>query len=119
MKSFPGLLSIVFEISWVPRTCVCALEVFHKDLLQVRSTLNSVGRKVFQPYSCRISQEQWKVANNEIIIIRSTGLVGKLIILEPQSEVPFPGVFWDVGWWLVPWQEGGIEDVSAEGLRPQ
>ena len=32
-KSFPGLLSVVFEIPWVPRTRVGALEVAHKDLL--------------------------------------------------------------------------------------
>ena len=32
MKSFSGLLSAVFEIPWVPRTCVCALEVSHEDL---------------------------------------------------------------------------------------
>ena len=31
-KGFSGLLSIVFEIPWVPRTRVCALEVFHEDL---------------------------------------------------------------------------------------
>ena len=31
-KSFPRLLSVVFEIPWVPRTCVCALEVSHEDL---------------------------------------------------------------------------------------
>ena len=32
-KSFLGLLSIVFEIPWVPRTRVGALEVSHKNLL--------------------------------------------------------------------------------------
>ena len=32
MKSFPRLLSVVFEIPWVPRMCVCAMKVFHKDL---------------------------------------------------------------------------------------
>ena len=31
-KSSPGLLSVVFEIPWVPRARVCALEVFHEDL---------------------------------------------------------------------------------------
>ena len=31
-KSFLGLLSVVFEIPWVPRTRVCALEVSHEDL---------------------------------------------------------------------------------------
>ena len=32
-KSFPRLLSAVFEIPWVPRTRVCALEVPHEDLI--------------------------------------------------------------------------------------
>ena len=31
-KGFPGLLSAVFEIPWVPMMLVCALEVFHEDL---------------------------------------------------------------------------------------
>ena len=62
-KSFLILLSAVFEIPWVPRTRVCALEVSHEDLFQVRPTLDSVRRKVFQPHSCQIGQEQWKVAD--------------------------------------------------------
>ena len=74
---------------------------------------------MFQPCSRRIGQEQWKVADNKIVIIRSTGLAGKPIILEPQSEVHFPRVFWDVGWWSVPWREGSVDDVSTEGLRPR
>ena len=82
-KSFPGLLSTVFEIPWVPKTLVRALEVPHENLFQVCPTLDSFGRKVFQPYSCRIGQEQWKVVDNEIVIIRSTGLASKQIILEP------------------------------------
>ena len=31
-KSFSGLLSVVFEIPWVPRMRVCALKVSHEDL---------------------------------------------------------------------------------------
>ena len=64
MKGFPGLLLIVFEIPWVPKMLVRALEVPHKDLFKVRPTLDSIGQKVFQPCSCRIGQEQWKVADN-------------------------------------------------------
>ena len=93
MKGFFGLLSAVFEIPWVPRMLVHALEVSHKDLFQVRPTLDSVGRKVFQPCSRRIGQEQLKVADNKIIIIHSTGLASKLIILEPQFVVRFPEIF--------------------------
>ena len=55
--------------------------------------------------------------DNEIVIIRSTALAGKPIILEPLSEVRFPRLFWEVDWWSVPLREGGVEDVSAEGLR--
>ena len=93
MKGFSSLLLAILEIPWVPRALVRALEVPHEDLFQVRPTLDSVGRKVFQPCSCRIGQEQWKVADNEIIIIHSTGLASKPIILEPQFRVHFPRVF--------------------------
>ena len=31
-KGFLSLLSTIFEIPWVPRTLVCALEVPHEDL---------------------------------------------------------------------------------------
>ena len=57
--------------------------------------------------------------DNEIVVIHSTGLASKPIILEPQSRVRFPRVFRDVGWWSVPWREGGVEDVSSKGLRPR
>ena len=32
MKGFPGLPLTIFEIPWVPRMCICALEVSHEDL---------------------------------------------------------------------------------------
>ena len=82
-KGFSVLLSIVFEIPWVPRMLVHALEVSHEDLFHVRPTLDLVGRKVFQPRSHRIGQEQWKVTDNENVIIHSTSLESKSIILEP------------------------------------
>ena len=62
---------------------VCALEVSHEDLLQVLPTLDSVGRKEFQSGSCQIGQEQWKVVDNEVVIICTTSLAGKLIVFEP------------------------------------
>ena len=57
-EGFAGLLATVLEVPGVPRTLVRALEVPHKDLLQIRPTLDFVGRQVFQPRSCRIGQEQ-------------------------------------------------------------
>ena len=43
VEGFVGLLAIVLEVPWVPRAFVCALEVFHKDLYQIRPTLDCVG----------------------------------------------------------------------------
>ena len=45
-ESLFELLLTIFQILGVPRAHVGALEVSHKDLLQVRPTLNLVGRKV-------------------------------------------------------------------------
>ena len=64
-------------------------------------------------------QEQWKFVDNEIIIIRSTGLASKPIILEPLSGVCFPRVFRDVGQWLISQWENRVEDVPVESLGPQ
>ena len=90
----------------------------HAHVMQVKlCKANTRGVTVVQPCSRRISQEQWKVADNEIVTICSTSLVIKLIILEAQSGVCFPRVFWDVGRRSVPRWEDGVEDVSAKGLR--
>ena len=47
MEGLTGLLTVVLEVPWVPRALVCALEVPHKDLLQIHPTLDHVGRQVF------------------------------------------------------------------------
>ena len=51
VEGLTGLLMAVLEVPWVPRALVCALEVSHKDLLQIRPTLDCVGRQVLQPCS--------------------------------------------------------------------
>ena len=43
-EGLTGLLAVVLEVPWVPRAFVCALEISHKDLLQIRPTLDCVGR---------------------------------------------------------------------------
>ena len=56
-EGFADLLAIVLEVLGVPRMLVRALEVPHKDLPQVRLTLDGVRRKVLQPRSCQIGKE--------------------------------------------------------------
>ena len=110
-------MAVVLKVPWVPGALVRALEVSHKDLLQIRPTLDCVGRQVFQPCPSRIGQEQWKVADNEVVIICTTSLIGKPIVFKPKPRVCLPGVLRDVGRWSVPWRERSVEDVPAEGLR--
>ena len=43
-EGFIGLLAAVLEVPWVSRAFVRALEVAHKDLRQIRPTLNGIGR---------------------------------------------------------------------------
>ena len=43
-EGLTSLLTIVLEVLWVPRVLIYALEVFHKDLLQIPPTLDCVGR---------------------------------------------------------------------------
>ena len=45
-EGLTDLLTVVLEVPWVPRAFVRALEVSHKDLLQIRPTLDCVGRQV-------------------------------------------------------------------------
>ena len=86
-EGLAGLLTAVLEVPWVPRAFVRALEVPHKDPLQIHPTLDRVGRQVFQPCPGRIGQEQWKVADNEVIIVCTTGLIGKSIVFKKKSRV--------------------------------
>ena len=44
MEGLTGLLATFLEDSWVPRSFVRALEVSHDDLLQIRPTLDCIGR---------------------------------------------------------------------------
>ena len=37
-----------------------------------------------EPCSCHVDQEQWQVADNEVVIIRAVGTMGKLVILDPE-----------------------------------
>ena len=74
---------------------------------------------MLEPRSCLIGEEQWKVVDNEVVIIRATGLIGKSIIFELESEVRLSRILRDIGRWSIPWRKRSVEDVSAEGLRPR
>ena len=94
------------------------LGVAHEDLFQVRPTLNAVGRKVLQPCSCQVSQEQGEIADDEVITDRTVVLASEPVVLEPQARVHFPEVLWDISRWAVSGWERRLEDTPTESLGP-
>ena len=51
---------------------------------------------MLEPCSRRVGQEQWQVADDEVVIVRATGSAGELVILKPQAGIRFPGISRDV-----------------------
>ena len=66
-----GLLTVAPEVPGVPRAHVCALEVSDEDLDQVGPVVDHALREVFEPCSGRIGQVEWKVADDEQVVIRA------------------------------------------------
>jgi hypothetical protein len=66
---------------------------------------------MFEPRPGRVGKEQWRVADDEVVTIRPTSLVGELVILEPQASIHLPSILQDVCRGTVPWQEHRAADA--------
>jgi hypothetical protein len=60
------------EIPGVPRAHVCALEVAGEGFDQVGPVRDLRRRQMLQPGSGGVGKEQGEVADNEVVIVRST-----------------------------------------------
>jgi hypothetical protein len=69
---------------------VCALEVSSKGFDQVVPVGDLRGRQMIQPGSGGVGEEQGEVADDEIVIIRSTQLAGQPVVRKPQFQPRFP-----------------------------
>jgi hypothetical protein len=103
-ESFSLLLPAVLEIPWVLGAFQSTLEVSHEDFPQVRPAVNLVSWQVLEQCLCRVGQGQGKVADDEVIIDRSSP-ASEPVVLEPQGGVHLPGVPRDVCRGVVPWRE--------------
>ena len=56
-----------------------------------------------------------EVLNDEVVIIHSSGSVGKLEVFEPYIGIHFPGVFGNVGKWSEALWEWLFLDATAKG----
>jgi hypothetical protein len=62
---------------------VCALEIAGEGLDQVVPVGDLPRRQVLQPGASGVGVEQGEVADDEVIIVRSTQVAGQPIVREP------------------------------------
>jgi hypothetical protein len=87
-QGFPWLLAAASEIPRVPRVHVCALEVSSKGFDQVVPVGDLRRRQM--PGSGGVGEEQGEVVDDEVVIVRSTQLVGQPVVRKPQFRPCFP-----------------------------
>jgi hypothetical protein len=71
-QGFPWLLAAASEILGVPRAHVCALEVSSEGFDQIVPVGDLRRRQMLQPGSGGVEEEHAEVADDEVVIIRST-----------------------------------------------
>jgi hypothetical protein len=71
-QGFPWLLAAASEIPGVPRAHVRALEVSSEGFDQVVLVGDLRRRQMLQPGSSGVGEEQGEVADDEVVIVRST-----------------------------------------------
>jgi hypothetical protein len=74
-------------------------------------------RQVLQPGASGVGEEQREVADDEVVVVRSTQLAGQAVIRKPQFRPRFPRVLCDSSWGSETGQERCPPDGPAEGLR--
>jgi hypothetical protein len=71
-QGFPWLLAAASKIPGVPRAHVCALEVSSEGFDQIVLVGDLRRRQMLQPGSGGVGEEQGEVADDKVVIIRST-----------------------------------------------
>jgi hypothetical protein len=96
---------------------VRALEVAGEGLDQVVPVGDLPRRKVLQPGSSGVGEEQGEVADDEVVIVCSTQVAGQPIVREPQFRSRLPRVLCDSSRGSEPGRERRPSYGPAESLR--
>jgi hypothetical protein len=96
---------------------VRALEVAGEGLNQVVPVGDLPRRQVLQLGSSGVGEEQGDVADDEVVIVRSTQLAGQPVVREPQFRPRLPRVLCDSSQGSEPGRERRSSYGSAESLR--
>jgi hypothetical protein len=79
--------------------------------------MNPVGWQVLEPCPCRVNQGQGQVADDKVIVDRSSSPARESVVLEPQGGIRLPTVPHDVCRRVIPWREWHAADARAENPR--
>jgi hypothetical protein len=90
-----------------------ALEVAGEGLDQVVPVGDLPRRQVLQPGSSGIGEKQGEVADDEVVIVRSTQAAGQPVVREPQFRPRLPRVLRDSSRGLEPGRERRPSYVRA------
>src|SRR5688572_4027013 len=89
-KRLSRLLPAASEVPGIPGAHVRALEVASESLDQILPAGNLPRRQVLQPSASSVGEEQGEVADDEVVVVRSTQLTGQAVVREPQFRSCFP-----------------------------
>jgi hypothetical protein len=111
------LLAAASEIPGVPRAQVRALEVAGEGLDQVVLVGDLPRRQMLQLGPSGVGEKQGEVADDEVVIVRSTRLAGQSVVREPQFRPCLPRILCDGSWGSEPGREQRSSYGPAESLR--
>jgi hypothetical protein len=111
------LLAAASEIPGVPRAHIRALEITGEGLNQVVPVGDLPRRQMLQQGSSGVGEEQGEVADDEVVIVRSTQLAGQPVVREPQFWPCLPRVLCDGSRGSEPGRERRLSYGSTESLR--
>jgi hypothetical protein len=117
LERLSRLLAAASEIPGVPRVHVRALEVAGEGLDQVVPVGDLPRRQALQPGSSDVGEEQGEVADDEVVIVCSTQLVGQPVVREPQFRPRLPRVLCDSSRGSEPGRERRPSYGPTESLR--
>jgi hypothetical protein len=115
-QGFPWLLAASSEVPGVPRAHIRALKVSSEGLDQVVPVGDLRRRQTLQPGPGGVGEEQGEVADDEVVVVRSSQLAGQPIVRKPQLRPCFPRVLGDGSWGPEPGRERRPSYGPAEGL---
>ena len=76
---------------------ICPLKILDEDPLEICPVADAVRQEELEPCSNMLPHADGEVLNDEVVIIHSSGLAGKLEVFEPYTRIRLSSIFGDVG----------------------